>query len=54
MTPREVLDELQREIEWLEANTEPIAGEHAAARESWSNVRLSLARIDAALPRLPP
>ena len=43
------LGRLQLELDWLEANTEAIAGERAAARESWANVRLELARIGAAL-----
>ena len=48
------LDALQAELAWLEANTEAIAGEAGAARESWHNVRLELARLGAALQALTP
>jgi len=48
-TAQAALGRLQLELDWLEANTVAIAGERAAARESWTNVRLELARIGAAL-----
>ena len=48
-TAQAALDRLQLELDWLEANTVAIDGERAAARESWANVRLELARIGAAL-----
>jgi len=48
-TAQAALGRLQLELDWLEANTVAIDGERAAARESWANVRLELARIGAAL-----
>lgn len=41
------IDNLQRDLEWIEKNSTAIEGECAALRESWANVRAGLAKIAA-------
>ena len=40
---------LRQELAWLEANTVGVAGERAAALESWLNVRRGLAELERTL-----